>query len=477
MPRRNSVWTNIDWLTVFLYLVLIFLGWINIYSSVYDTDHQSILDVSQRYGKQMIWIAAALTLAFVILILETNFYVFFSYIIYGIIILLLILVLFVGTEINASKSWFTIGGFSIQPAEFGKFATSLALAKYMSSFGFKLKRFKSFVIIGLIVFLPAALILLQNDTGSALVYFAFVLVLYREGLSGIFLFFGVWIALLFVFSLVLEGVVLYGLLAALALIVFLALNPSIKQFFVVAGIFIVSFFLLAGVNYAFGSEFSGEQVLRGTSLLSGGMVLIYSLLKRLKNYAFIALIFIGSVLLSISVDYAFDEMLEPYQQARINELLGIESDPQGAGYNVNQSKIAIGSGGLWGKGFLNGTQTKFNFVPEQSTDFIFCTVGEEWGFAGTFIVVILFMVLLSRLVILAERQRSGFSRIYGYSVAAILFFHVMVNIGMTIGVMPVIGIPLPFFSYGGSSLWSFTILLFIFIRLDASRLDHLSDQP
>jgi rod shape determining protein RodA len=243
----------------------------------------------------------------------------------------------------------------------------------------------------------------------------------------------------------------------------------------VAGIFIVSFFLLAGINFVFGSEFTGEQVLGGTSLLSGGVVLFYSLLKRLKNYAFIALIFIGSVLLSISVDYAFDEMLEPYQQARINELLGIESDPQGAGYNVNQSKIAIGSGGLWGKGFLNGTQTKFNFVPEQSTDFIFCTVGEEWGFAGTFIVVSLFMVLLSRLVILAERQRSGFSRIYGYSVAAILFFHVMVNIGMTIGVMPVIGIPLPFFSYGGSSLWSFTILLFIFIRLDASRLDHLSD--
>ncbi len=475
MPRRNSVWANIDWFTILIYLVLVFLGWINIYASVYDFEHHSILDVSQRYGKQLIWIGAALTLAFLILLIETNFYVFFSYIIYGVVIFLLILVLFFGTEINGAKSWFTIGGFSIQPAEFGKFATALALAKYMSSFGFRLQRFKSLLIIAVIIFLPAVLILLQNDTGSALVYFAFVLVLYREGLSGVVLFFGLLVALLFVFSLVLPGPLLFALIAGIALVIFLALNPALKQFFVIAAILLLSFISVYTLNFFTGNRFDLDLVIAGASLLGGAIVLIYSLAKNYRNYALVALILVASVLFSISVDYAFNNVLEPYHQARINELLGIESDPQGAGYNVNQSKIAIGSGGLWGKGFLNGTQTKFNFVPEQSTDFIFCTVGEEWGFAGTFLTVILFMVLLSRLVMLAERQRSGFSRIYGYSVASIIFFHFMVNIGMTIGIMPVIGIPLPFFSYGGSSLWAFTILLFIFIRLDASRLDHLSE--
>jgi len=475
MPRRNSVWANIDWLTIFIYVVLVFLGWINIYASVYDIQHQSILDVSQRYGKQLIWIGAAFTLAFIILLLETDFYVFFSYFLYIAVIALLVLVLLFGTEINGAKSWFAIGGFSIQPAEFGKFATALALAKYMSSFGFRLQRIKSLLIISVIIFFPAVLILLQNDTGSALVYFAFVLVLYREGLSGVVLFFGLLVALLFVLSLVLPGPVLFGMLAGVALVIFLALNPALKQFFVVAIILILSFILVYGLNYFTNAGFALDLVIAGASLLGGAVVLIYSLGKHFKNYALVALIFVGSVLFSISVDYAFNNVLEPYHQSRINELLGIESDPQGAGYNVNQSKIAIGSGGMWGKGFLNGTQTKFNFVPEQSTDFIFCTVGEEWGFVGTSLTVILFMILLIRLVMLAERQRSGFSRIYGYSVAAIIFFHFMVNIGMTIGIMPVIGIPLPFFSYGGSSLWAFTILLFIFIRLDASRLDHLSE--
>ena len=475
MPRRNSVWANIDWLTIFIYVVLVFLGWINIYASVYDIQHQSILDVSQRYGKQLIWIGAAFTLAFIILLLETDFYVFFSYFLYIAVIALLVLVLLFGTEINGAKSWFAIGGFSIQPAEFGKFATALALAKYMSSFGFRLQRIKSLLIISVIIFFPAVLILLQNDTGSALVYFAFVLVLYREGLSGVVLFFGLLVALLFVLSLVLPGPVLFGMLAGVALVIFLALNPALKQFFVVAVILILSFILVYGLNYFTNAGFALDLVIAGASLLGGAVVLIYSLGKHFKNYALVALIFVGSVLFSISVDYAFNNVLEPYHQSRINELLGIESDPQGAGYNVNQSKIAIGSGGMWGKGFLNGTQTKFNFVPEQSTDFIFCTVGEEWGFVGTSLTVILFMILLIRLVMLAERQRSGFSRIYGYSVAAIIFFHFMVNIGMTIGIMPVIGIPLPFFSYGGSSLWAFTILLFIFIRLDASRLDHLSE--
>jgi rod shape determining protein RodA len=475
MPKRNNLWANIDWLTVTVYLVLVLLGWINIYSAVYDAGHHSIFDITQRYGRQLIWIGAALLLAFVILLIETNFYVFFAYIIYGAVIFLLILVLFAGTEVNNSKSWLTIGGFALQPAEFGKFATALALARFMSSFGFKLKRFKSLIIIGAIILLPAALILLQNDTGSALVYFSFVLVLYREGLSEVVLFFATLIGLLFIFSLVLSELVLFGLLAGLALLAFLVVNAGMKHYYKVLLSFFVAFVLLTAVNYFTRLGYELAQLLAGMIFVGGLGIIVYGIRKKLKSYTLIALVFVGSVLFSVTVDYAFNNMLEPYQQARINELLGIESDPLGVGYNVNQSKIAIGSGGFWGKGFLNGTQTKFNFVPEQSTDFIFCTVGEEWGFAGTSVVVLLFLTLFVRLILLSERQRSTFSRIYGYSVAVILFFHFMVNIGMTIGIMPVIGIPLPFFSYGGSSLWAFTILLFIFLRLDASRLDYLSN--
>ncbi|MBN1986493.1 MAG: rod shape-determining protein RodA [Prolixibacteraceae bacterium] len=473
MPRRNNLWANIDWVTVLLFLILVFLGWFNIYAAVYNPESQSILDVSQQYGKQLIWIGAALVIGFVILLIETNFYVFFAYIIYGFVVFLLILVLFVGKEINGAKSWFEIGGFTLQPSEFGKFATALALAKYLSSFGFKLQRLKSMVLIALIILTPAFFILLQNDTGSALVYFAFVLVLFREGLSGVILFFGSLIALLFVLALVLSGMLLNIILLSVALLVLLILNPRFKQFGRILLIFTLSIGVFLGIGEVVPTKYQLSDFWVAGALTGAVITLIYSIRQKIRNYILVTIIFTGSVLFSISVNYAFD-MLEAHQQVRINELLGIESNPQGAGYHVNQSKIAIGSGGFWGKGYLNGTQTKFDFVPEQSTDFIFCTVGEEWGFVGTSILITLFLTLFVRLVYLAERQRSGFSRIYGYSVAVILFFHFMVNIGMTIGIMPVIGIPLPFFSYGGSSLWSFTILLFIFIRLDASRLDHLS---
>jgi rod shape determining protein RodA len=473
MPRRNNLWANIDWVTVLLFLILVFLGWFNIYAAVYNPDNKSILDVSQQYGKQLIWIGAALVIGFVILLIETNFYVFFAYIIYGFVVFLLILVLFVGKEINGAKSWFEIGGFTLQPSEFGKFATALALAKYLSSFGFKLQRVKSVVLIALIILTPAFFILLQNDTGSALVYFAFVLVLFREGLSGVILFFGSLIALLFVLALVLSNMLLNIIMVSVALIVLFTLYPRFKQFGRILLIFILSIGVFLGIGEMVPTQYQQADFFVAGSFTGAIITLIYSIRQKIRNYILVTIIFIGSLFFSISVDYAFD-MLEPHQQVRINELLGIESNPQGAGYHVNQSKIAIGSGGFLGKGYLNGTQTKFDFVPEQSTDFIFCTVGEEWGFVGTFILIALFLILFVRLVYLAERQRSGFSRIYGYSVAVILFFHFMVNIGMTIGIMPVIGIPLPFFSYGGSSLWSFTILLFIFIRLDASRLDHLS---
>ncbi len=475
MPVRNKLWYNIDWITVLIYLLLVFLGWINIYASVYNEEYNSVFDFAQRHGKQLIWIFAAFVIGLIILFVETNFYVFFSYIIYGVIVLMLVVVLFAGSEINGSKSWFTIGSFGFQPSEFCKFATALALAKYMSSYGFKLQRFKSIITIIAIIFVPVGFILLQNDTGSALVYFSFVLVLYREGLSGAVLFFGTLALVLFVLAMVLSNTAMAIVLLSAVLVAFLLFQAKLKLFRNVFLILAAPVAILMGLYAVDPQKFQVADLLLLASVVGGIAVLVYSRRKKLRNYVVISLVFIGSVFFSISVDFVFNNILEPYHQSRINELLGIVSDPLGAGYNVNQSKIAIGSGGFWGKGFLNGTQTKFNFVPEQSTDFIFCTVGEEWGFVGSLFIVVLFLSLFVRLVFLAERQRSRFSRIYGYSVAVILFFHFVVNIGMTIGLMPVIGIPLPFFSYGGSSLWSFTILLFIFIRLDASRLEHLSD--
>jgi rod shape determining protein RodA len=471
MAKRNSLWSNIDWVTILAFLLLVFMGWINIYAAVYNEEFQSIFDTSQRYGKQLMWIGAALLIAFIILLIDTNFYVFFSYVLYGLFIVLLILVLIFGREINGAKSWFTIGNFGFQPSEFMKFATALVLARYMNVHGFKIHKLKSLAIISAIIFTPVFFILLQNDTGSALVYFSFIFVLYREGLTGVVLFFGFLIAILFVLTLILSNLTLGLILLGVALFSYLILSIKQNQFIRVFGIFSVITGLFFASNYFLSQKFEISYVIIAGSIAGSLVALIYSIRKRLKNYIIISSVFLGAILFTLSVDYGFENLLEPHHQVRINELLGIESNPQGAGYHVNQSKIAIGSGGFWGKGYLNGTQTKFDFVPEQSTDFIFCTVGEEWGFAGTSVVIVLFLFLLIRLVFLAERQRSGFSRIYGYSVAVILFFHFMVNVGMTIGLMPVIGIPLPFFSYGGSSLWSFTILLFIFIRLDASRLE------
>ena len=469
MPSRRSLWASIDGITVILFILLMFLGWINIYASVYNQEHQSIFDTTQRYGKQMIWIGAALVLGFFILIVDSNFYVFFSWIIYGIIMLLLLLVLVFGTVVNGAKGWFMLGSFGFQPAEFAKFATALALAGYMNTHGFKLQQFKSLAVIGIIIFLPALLILVQNDTGSALVFFSFILVLYREGLSGIVLFFGTLLVALFVLTLVVPNLVLAIVLLVVALIIFYAVNSRNKRYWIIPAIYAASILPFVIVNLFLGSKFAWADLLTAGEIMGTIIMVGYAFRNKLTQYLTVALIFLGSLLFTVSVDYVFYNVLVEHQQTRINELLGINSDPLRGGYNVNQSKIAIGSGGFFGKGFLNGTQTKFDFVPEQDTDFIFCTVGEEWGFIGSLVVIGLFMALFYRLVFLAERQRSGFSRIYGYSVVVILFFHFMVNIGMTIGMMPVIGIPLPFFSYGGSSLWSFTILLFIFIRLDASR--------
>jgi rod shape determining protein RodA len=419
MRERQGILQNIDWITVLLFILLAIIGWINIYSAVYNEEFSNIIDFSQRYGKQLIWIFAAVGIAFIIILIDASFFITFAYLIYAISILSLMAVLAFGTEIAGSRSWFQFGSFAIQPAEFAKFATCLALAKYLSTFNVSLSRLKHKIIASLIIFLPAALVLLQNDTGSALVYLVFILVLFREGLTGNILLLGSFVAVLFVLTLLIE------------------------KLYVIAGLFFIASLLF----YFMKRNRKNILVLLSILLLSSGFV--------------------------YSVDHAFENVLEPHHKKRINVLLGKELDLKGAGYNIHQSKIAIGSGGFAGKGFLNGTQTKYDFVPEQDTDFIFCTIGEEWGFLGTIAVISLFMILLVRLIRLAERQRSDFSRIYGYGVASVIFFHFAVNIGMTIGLLPVIGIPLPFISYGGSSLWAFTILLFIFIRQDASRLQIL----
>lgn len=449
------------------------MGWINIYAAVYDESHRSIFDVSQRYGKQLIWIGAALIIGFSILIIEANFYVFFAYLFYGITILSLILVLLAGDIVNGSRSWFVFHDLGIQPSEFAKFSTSLALAKCMSDFNFRLSYVRSKVKIALIILLPAALVLIQHDTGSAVVFLSFLLVLYREGLSGIVLFFVVFIAALFILSLLIPNHILLIILFAVGLLVHYILNQKSRYIWFALGITSVVTLLIWILNKVTGSLLELEYVILSGIIPSVAGMGIIALRSRIKRTTGIILVFFIAIFFTYSVDFVFHNVLEVHHRERINELLGIQSDPLGAGYNVNQSKIAIGSGGFFGKGFLNGTQTKFDFVPAQSTDFIFCTVGEEWGFVGSLVVITLFVLLFIRLIFLAERQRSVFSRIYGYSTASILFFHFLVNIGMTIGLVPVIGIPLPFFSYGGSSLWAFTILLFIFLRLDASRLDKM----
>lgn len=474
MANRYNIWANLDWRTIFLYALLVFLGWINIYAAVYNEEHSSILDMSQRYGKQLIWIIAAFVLAAVIVIFDSRFYVSFAYVLYGLTMLLLVGVLLLGSEVKGSRSWFQIGGFAIQPAEFAKFTTALALAKFTSSYNFKLSELKSIGVISVIILLPVMLIFLQNDTGSALVFSVFLLVLYREGLPGIFLFIGVLMAVVFILTLIFSSTETILILAAAALLIHYCLRQQPTETIKALTICLMVFGIVWLSDYIFNLNSGITKLLLYSSIPVTAIFSAYAYRKGLNQLLIIIAIYITLVLMTFSVDYVFNEVMEPHQRSRIEELLGIKSDLLGVGYNVNQSKIAIGSGGFTGKGFLKGTQTKFDFVPEQSTDFIFCTVGEEWGFIGSTFVILLFAALLLRLVYLAERQRSVFSRVYGYSVASILFFHFTINIGMTIGLAPVIGIPLPFFSYGGSSLWSFTILLFIFLRLDASRVEKLS---
>lgn len=473
MIQRGNLIKNLDWWTIMIYVLLIFMGWVNIYAAVYNEEHQSIFDATQRYGKQLLWIGAAFMISIIVLIIDGKFFSAFAYPTYLFLILLLIAVLIFGREVNGARSWFELGSIRIQPAEFAKFATSLAIARYISQYNFKIHRFKSLLVCGIILFTPAVLIILQRDAGSALVYSVFVLVLYREGLSGVVLFLGFLAAFLFVITLILPKLTVLLVIVCLSFLVAKIVRLQFKPLGIGVGVILLGYSLIWLLSFVLKLDWSTYVILLLSIAMSIIPFLYYTYRNRLKHVLLIIFVAVGSLFYTFSVGYIFDNILEQHQQDRINDLLGIKSDPQGAGYNVAQSKIAIGSGGFSGKGFLNGTQTKFKFVPEQSTDFIFCTVGEEWGFVGATIVLLLLLILILRLLILAERQRSSFSRIYGYGVACILFFHVAVNVGMTIGLAPVIGIPLPFFSYGGSSLWSFTILLFVFLRLDANRLELL----
>ena len=473
MQRRTNLWTSIDWLTVFIYLLLVIMGWISIYAAVYNEEHQSIFDFSMSYGKQLIWISAAIVIAFVIMIIDINFYTYFAYLIYGVLIFMLIAVLLFGKEVNGAKSWFELGSIRIQPAEFAKIATALAIARYLSSYNVQINQFKTYLKLAALILVPSILIFLQNDTGSAIVYFVFILVLYREGISENILLLGFFIVVLSILALVLDKLLIILLLVGVVFIIFQISNKNFK--YTSVGLAILSGIAAAlyGLNVVLEFNLTYYFIILIGIAVSAIIYVIFSVRKKIRNIFLLLVFLFGSVIYTFSVDYVFNNFLNQYQRNRINVTLGLASDPYGIEYNVNQSKIAIGSGGFTGKGFLRGTQTRFDFVPAQSTDFIFCTIGEEWGFIGTFFVIALFVFFLFRLTRLAERQRSAFSRIYGYGLVSILFFHFVINIGMTIGLIPVIGIPLPFFSYGGSSLWAFTIMLFIFLRLDASRLELL----
>ena len=474
MDRRNNTFANIDWISVLLWLVIITFGWMNIYSANIMESEGGIFDLSQRFGKQIMWIGASIILATLLLLLDSKFYTYFASILYIVMVGILIAVLVFGTEVNGAKSWFVIGGFQFQPSEFAKPITALALAKLLTSHNFELKRFRDLLKAFAVIFIPPALILLQPDMGSTLVYFAFIFVLFREGFSANVMLLLLALMFLFFATLVVDNAMVLLILVSGGLLIYSFVARSGKKAAIVGAWTALTFGILYGLNRLLNTEFSLYSIGLFSIIPITLILFIKGLKSRMYKHLKILAGVVIAVLFMISVDYAINNILKPHQQHRIYVTLGIEDDPQGVGYNVNQSKIAIGSGGFTGKGYLNGTQTKLHFVPEQSTDFIFCTVGEEWGFLGTTFVILLYMGLMLRMVFLAERQRSSFSRIFGYCFVSIIFIHFLVNIGMTIGILPVIGIPLPFFSYGGSSLWAFSMFLFIFLRLDASRLEILN---
>ncbi len=420
MKRQEVLSNKMDWVTVAIYAAIVFMGWLNIYAVTYDPESDlSIFNLTINSGRQLIFIAGAGVLIMAILIMDMRFYETFAYVMYAVIMFLLLLVPIVGKEVGGNKAWLGIGSFGVQPSEFAKFATALAVAKFMSTIGFRMDNMRNQGILFAMIGVPMILILLQKDTGTALVFTSFTVVFFREGMSPMLIIAGIVAAVIFVLTLL------------------------VNEYYLFMG---VGAILVAAIML-------GKKKPKRIAYLVAGAIAVCGVIK--------------------SVDYVISDVLRPHQQARVKALINPDADPLGFGWNVTQSKIAIGSGGFFGKGFLQGTQTKFNFVPEQSTDFIFCTIGEEHGWLGSLFTMALFIGLMLRVVFLAERQKNRFARVYGYSVACIFFFHFAVNIGMTIGLFPVIGIPLPFFSYGGSGLWGFTMLLFILLKLDAHRMQVL----
>ena len=488
-PTSNSksVWRSLDWFTILLYGALLAMGWMSVCGASYDFDQAgNFFDFGTRSGMQIVWIGTSLVLASVILATDDRLIESFSYLIYIGFLVVLFITPFLAHDIKGSLSWIKVGSLSIQPAEFAKFGTAWCVSKVIAAFDLRMDRFRDFVVCSVLVLAPMVLIVLQKETGSALVYLSFFLMMYRYGMPGSILFTAVAAVVYFVVGIRYADVPLWedtptrlGECCVLLLIhlfsvglmlVYTALRmPAFK----VLAYGLLALLLAVGADrYALPFDIAYVQwgVMVGMILY----LLYLSLRERLLRYLYIAFFAIGSVGFFYSANHVLTEVLEPHQQMRIRVLLGLEDDPRGAGYNVIQAKIAIGSGGLEGKGFLNGTQTKLKYVPEQDTDFIFCTVGEEEGFIGSATVLLLFLLLILRLIHVAERQPHAFGRVYGYCVMSIFLFHVFINVGMVLGLTPVIGIPLPFFSYGGSSLWGFTILLFIFLRIDAGRNRRLS---
>ena len=475
--RNTNIFALIDKPTIVLYLILIFWGWFTIYAASYNFDDTSIFSFDGRAGKQLLWIGCASIIAFIIMMFDTRLLEAYAYPIYGVTILILILTIFIAPNVKGSHSWIVLGPVSIQPAEFSKFAVALCLARFMSAYNFVLKQPSNFIRAVLIIFVPLLIIILQKETGTALVYLAFSLVLFREGMTGLILL--ACVASITYFILALKyaetfwGITCVGEFLVLTLILG-TLIMMVKSIYKKRGTFRVmslTCVAIAAITGIINIFIPVNWVYALYAMIAANS--IYTLILSLKTNSIKLLqpiaVAIVSILFMFSVNYIFNSVLEPHQQSRIKVSFGMEDDPRGVGYNVNQSKIAIGSGGFFGKGYLSGTQTKLKYVPEQDTDFIFCTVGEELGFVGSTILIALFVALILRIITISERQRDAFGRIYGYCVASIFIFHLCINIGMVLGISPVIGIPLPFFSYGGSSLWGFTILLFTLLRIDVSR--------
>ena len=478
--KHQGIFQSLDKWTIGIYLALLIFGWISVCGASYTYGSTDIFSLDTRSGMQIVWIGTSIALGFVLLMLDDRFYNTFSYLIYVGLLVLLFATIFNPHEIKGSRSWLVLGPLRLQPAEFAKFATALAVAKLMSTYGFDIHKWKHFAAAVGVFLLPMLFIVAQKETGSALVYLSFFLMLYREGMQGSILFTGVAMVIYFVVGIKYEDVMLWDTPTSVGKFVVLLL----VQLFSIAMVYVYCHkkreaWTLAGTTLGITLLFLGfsEYVIPfdivWVQFLLTVLLILYlayrAMATRIRNYFFISLFALGSVAFFYSADYVLNEMMEPHQRVRINVLLGLDEDLAGAGYNVHQSEIAIGSGGLRGKGFLNGTQTKLKFVPEQDTDFIFCTVGEEEGFVGSATVLLLFLALILRLIHLAERQPFKFGRVYGYCVLSIFLFHLFINVGMVLGLTPVIGIPLPFFSYGGSSLWGFTLLLFIFLRIDAGR--------